>query len=497
MVVSWKIRFGNNDMNQPTVGLQLPADDTDHTHKARWGATATSFKKAFKNIGLLLAGVSLLFIGPHDSWASSDDPRQHGTIASESQTKPWYQKIEWELSGHLKAWGGISWADEESFFQPVGTGPYYDGYAEARLKGKLYFGKWGYFEAHHETILSGGDTWRKLKELQRLYPYLFTKGVIIAGPLDDNRRLMDLTWTIHEDEHYILYNRFDRLSLTLLPKWGAVTIGRQAVTWGNGLLFNPMDLFNPFAPTDIERDYKIGDDMVSSQFSLGKIGNVHFLYVPRRDPVRKDVQWNHSSLAGKFHFAWDTAEFDIMAAKHYEDAVFGIGSTGYLGSAAWRVDGIWTLLNNTEGKGYYFSLVANMDYSWVWWGKNFYGFVEFFYSGIGEDNYTEALLDQDIIERLDRGELFTLGRTYLSGHIRMELHPLLNVYLTVINNLVDPSGVIQPRVVWDVLQDLQVTFGGNVYYGQRGTEYGGFRIPGTPLLAKGRNSVFLWVTYYF
>jgi hypothetical protein len=22
------------------------------------------------------------------------------------------------------------------------------------------------------------------------------------------------------------------------------------LTWGNGMLFNPMDLFNPFAPTD-------------------------------------------------------------------------------------------------------------------------------------------------------------------------------------------------------------------------------------------------------
>jgi hypothetical protein len=401
------------------------------------------------------------------------------------------------LGGHLKARGGVSWADEESFFQAVGTGPLYDGYAEARLTGKLYFGKWGYFEVHHETILSGGDTRRKLNELQRRYPYLFTTGLMIPGPLDDDRRLMDLTWTIHEGDQYILYHRLDRLSLTLLPEWGAVTIGRQAVTWGNGLLFNPMDLFNPFAPTDIERDYKIGDDMVSAQINLGTIGGFHFLYVPRRDPVGDTVQWSHSSLAGKFHVAWGTTEFDIMAAKHYEDAVFGIGSTGYLGGAAWRVDGIWTILNDTRGKDYYFSLVANMDYSWVWWGKNFYGFVEFFYSGIGEADYPEAVLDQDIVERLDRGELFTLGRTYVSGHLRVELHPLLNAYLTVINNLADPSGVIQPRAVWDVMQDVQITVGANVYYGRKGTEYGGFRIPFTPFVARGNDSVFLWVTYYF
>jgi hypothetical protein len=462
------------------------------------GAAAPSFSKASIAIGLLIAGVSFFLTVPNYSWASSDDSHQTTTATADSQAEPWYKEIDWEWGGHVRARGGISWADEGSFFQPVGTGTLYDGYAEARLTGKLYFGTWGYFEAHHETILSGGDTWRKTKELQRLYPsFSSSSGFLFPGPLNDDRRLMDLTWTMHEDDQYILYNRFDRLSLTILPKWGTVTIGRQAVTWGNGLLFNPMDLFNPFAPTDIERDYKIGDDLVSVQVSAGSIGNFHFLYVPRRDPVRGTAQWNHSSLASKFHFAWGTTEFDVMAAKHYEDAVFGIGSTGYLGGAAWRIDGIWTILNDARGKGYYFSLVANMDYSWVWWGKNFYGFVEFFYSGIGEDDYGKALFDQDISERLARGELFTLGKTYLAGHLRAELHPLFNCYITVINNLADPSGVVQPRAVWDVMQDVQVTMGGNIYYGRTGTEYGGIKIPFTPFVARGNDNVFLWVTYYF
>jgi hypothetical protein len=434
---------------------------------------------------------------PHHSWASSDDPHQTTSTVSERQTEPWYKKIELEWGGHVKARGGISWADEESFYQLVDTGPFYDGYAEARLKGKLYFGKWGYLEVHHETVLSGGDTRRTLNELLNLYTSPFITDLMIPAPLNDDRRLMDLTWTMHEDDQYVLYNRFDRLALTLLPKWGAITIGRQAVTWGNGLIFNPMDLFNPFAPTDIERDYKIGDDLISAQISAGTIGTFHFLYVPRRDPLRDTVQWNHSSLAGKFHAAWGTTEFDIMAAKHYEDAVFGIGSTGYLGGAAWRVDGIWTILNDTWGKDYYFSLVANMDYSWIWFSKNFYGFVEFFYNGIGEDNYSEAIFDLDVVERMARGELFILGKTYLSGHLRVELHPLFNCYLTVINNLADPSGVVQPRAVWDVMQNVQITMGANIYYGREGTEYGGIKIPFTPFVARGNDSVFLWVTYYF
>jgi hypothetical protein len=207
--------------------------------------------------------------------------------------------------------------------------------------------------------------------------------------------------------------------------------------------------------------------MVSTQFSVNKIGDFQFLYVPRRDSITGDVEWDQSSLAGKLHLARGTTEFDIMVAEHYSDKVVGFGSSGYLGD------------------------------SWVWWKKNFYGFLEFYFNGLCDNHYTDAFTDQHISERLERGELYTLGRTYLGGHIRVELHPLFNVYLTVINNLADHSGTMQPRAVWDIAEAIQITLGGNLHYGRRGTEYGGFQIPGTNLLHKAPNSAFLWLSYFF
>ena len=449
---------------------------------------------------ILLATLSFAQINPDTSWASFDSPNNSLDASSSSQSihsKPWYKKIESEWGGHVKAQGYVSWYDDESFFQLVGPNPYYDGYVEGRLKNKSYFGEWAYFNIHYEAILSGGDTRSRTRDLERLFPELYGDSRIASGPVEDDRRLMDLTSTINEDDRYILYHRLDRLSLTLVPEWGVIRIGRQAVTWGDGLIFNPMDIFNPFSPVEFERDYKIGDDMVSTQFSVNKIGDFQFLYVPRRDEVSGDVSWDQSSLAGKLHFARGTTEFDVMAAKHYKDAVLGIGTVGYLGDAAWRLDTTWTFLNEDKSKDGYMSLVANVDYSWVWWKKNFYGFIEFYYNGLGDDNYTEAYEDPDILKRLERGDLFTLGRTYLSGHIRMEMHPLLNVYLTVINNLADPSGILQPRITWDITENIEITFGSNVCYGGRGTEYGGFRYPDSNFLNKPPDSAYFWATYFF
>jgi len=236
--------------------------------------------------------------------------------------------------------------------------------------------------------------------------------------------------------------------------------------------------------------------MVTAQIHVPSIGDFQTIWVIRRDPVSGDVEPDQNSLAGTLHFETGTTDFDIMATKHYSDYVIGAGATGYLGDAAWRMDATWTFLQDSENSNY-LSLVANMDYSWVWLNKNCYGLIEFYFNGLGETDYKEALANPDIVERLSRGELFVLDRYYLSGSIQMELHPLFNVYFTSINNVVDPSGILQPRAVWDITQNLQMTFGLNFTWGAKGTEFGGFTIPGTDLLSRSPNNAYTWLTYYF
>jgi len=439
---------------------------------------------------------------PKTIWAisGSEIPTNNsfGNTATPSQNS-WFDKIETDWGGRFRTVGTVSWPDDDTIFSPVGTGTYYDGLMDLRINNLTFFSDRIYTEVNYENILSGGDTRRARNELREFFPGFPERSVLFGAPLEDDARFFDLTGTIKDGDSYIWFHRLDRLNITIQPDWGLVRVGRQAITWGNGLIFNPMDLFNPFPPTDINRDYKVGDDMITTAFDLPQIGDLQFLWVVRRNPDTDSVGAPQNSLAGKLHFAYKTTEFDVMTTKHYSDFVAGAGSSGYLADAAWRCDVTWTLLdeNQNGGPDNYFTVVANMDYSWNWFKKNFYGLIEYYHNGLGRSNYSKALLDPDINERLQRGELFVVGNNYLTGELQIELHPLFRVFLTAINNIEDPSGIFQPRAVWDVTQNLQMLVGANVAYGAKGSEFGGFRIPGTDLRNKVPPSVYLWFNYYF
>lgn len=431
--------------------------------------------------GFLWAAVFLILAAqPRPSAAANDE-----SLAS---------MLDW--GGYVRLRGSISFPKDGSVLDLLHRDRLHDGAFEARLTTEFRKDRRVRFNLDYEIIGTAGETDQVRAALAKQFPA--DSGLpLLAGPVKDDRRLLDLTQVIAQGPDDLLYHRIDRLVLTLSPDWGVFRIGRQALTWGNGFLFNPMDLFNPFSPTDVERDYKIGDDMIEARVPAGSAGEMEMLYVPRRDPASGKVEWGQSSLAAKYHFSVSTYEFDLMAARHYGDDVAGAGVTGYLKDAAWRMDATWTALHDDGGRPGFLSFVANIDYSWVWRGKNLYGWIEYYYTGLGASDYTEAAADAQITERIARGERYTLGRSYVDGNLQLEVHPLLDLYLTVITNTQDPSAVLQPRMVYNPFQDWQVTSGVNIYFGGENTEFNGFPLPGTRLTAAPADAAYLWASYYF
>ena len=73
---------------------------------------------------------------------------------------------------------------------------------------------------------------------------------------------MDLTWTLEDGPRHENIQRFDRLARRIPRRTLGRDVGRDAISWGSGIVFQPLDIFAPFAPTTVDRDYKPGEDLV-------------------------------------------------------------------------------------------------------------------------------------------------------------------------------------------------------------------------------------------
>ena len=312
---------------------------------------------------------------------------------------------------------------------------------------------------------------------------------------DDQRRLFDLSTELSDDKEFVSALRFDRLSLGYTGEKLVFRLGRHTVSWGNALVFQVLDPFNPFSPTEVDKDYKTGEDLLYSQWLFDDGSDLQGLIIPRRDPLSSNIKDDQSSFALKYHRRVDVlnADFDFLLAEHYSEQVYGAGfSSDYLGSV-WRLDLSLTVDQDQDS---IFSLIANVDRSWVLAGFNVYGFLEFFHSGFGSSSKEYLEIEQDLSERITRGELFTLAKNYLALGFQIEASPLFNLYPSNIFNLDDQSGIFQLRLVYDFLQDLSLTLGFNLPYGPRGTEFGGISLHDGTYLAASRD-IYIRTSYYF
>jgi hypothetical protein len=319
------------------------------------------------------------------------------------------------------------------------------------------------------------------EELQVLFPHL----------PDDRTRLFDLTKVFTDSGKTAVLQRLDRLAVAYTSDQLVLKFGRQAISWGNGLIYNVMDIFNPFDPAAVDKEYKTGDDMLYGQYLHPSGDDVQGVMVFRRDPMTGEVESDRGSLAFKYHGMGSISEFDAVIAQHYGDILLGAGLNRSIGGSVWRGDLVVSFGDDQTVP----SLVTSLSHSWTWGGKNLSGVAEYFYSGFGQTDgcYSPDCLEEnpELFERIARGELFTLGRHYIALSAMIEISPLFLLTPNVFINLADPSALFQVVFQNDLRENLLLWSAVNLPVGADGSEFGGADsgIPGLYLSAGPSASV--------
>jgi len=402
--------------------------------------------------------------------------------------------VNYEYGGHLKTRAQFQTFPNDSIFNQLTGYDAKDLDMDLRLLFSADKGSWD-FKTDAQVILLYGDSveyTRNLVEQAPGYEQLF-------GRLpNDDRRWWDLTNTFEDENKRAVIGRLDRLSVGYTITNISLRFGRQAISWGNGLIYTPMDIVNPFDPAQIDTEYKSGDDMLYGQYLRENGDDIQATYVVRRNPVTGDVEFDQTTLAAKYHGIIGLLEYDVLAARHYGEALVAVGGGRDVGGAVWRGD---LVLSAAEEEEVVAQFVLNTSYSWVWGGKNFTGSAEYFFNGFGQNDgcYSPNCLanNPDLVKRVARRQIFTLGRHYFGGSLTIEVTPLFTLTPNLFWNLGDNSALLQ-IVTQNSLGDNIVLLGAlSVPTGSNGTEYGGIETASPETYFSSELSLFLQLGWYF
>jgi hypothetical protein len=299
----------------------------------------------------------------------------------------------YDFGGHSKLRLLAQSYPDDSLFRDVIGANSVDGVGELRLDFSAKSDKWS-LHADYQLIAINSD-------------------FLAAGLPEDDNRLFDLTSVLDDSNKNAILHRLDRFWLGYAGEKTVVRFGRQALSWGNGLLYAPMDLVNPFDPATIDTEYKTGDDMLYAQYLRDGGDDVQAAVVFRRNVLTGDVESDEATVALKYHGFAGEHEYDVLLAENYGNTVVGVGHARSVGGAIWRGDVVVTDSSDDT----YVEVVTNLSYSWVWGAKNMSGAVEYYYDGF--------------------------DRHYVAGSLAIEMSPLWMLTPTVLSNVNAPSGLLQ------------------------------------------------------
>jgi hypothetical protein len=293
-------------------------------------------------------------------------------------------------------------------------------------------------------------------------------------------RLAQLDWEISADDDSIYRHEIDRGLVALHPEWGEITIGRQAIGLGRGVLFGAVDVFTPFSPLEVDREWRRGVDALRAEYQFSTTSSAELIGA-------FGETWEQSALLGRIRGYVGDIDGSLIFGKRAEDIMVGTAVSTIVQDAEVHAEfsmfdtpeeqpdgGLWgndNLVGKTVlGTSYTFDI-----------GNGLTLLVEHHYSGFGVKDARNAIVrlqDSDFQDRFLRGDLQILGRQAVAGQISYPFDDATNGALLVLANPTDGSGVVAPSLRLDLNENITligsafVPWGDEPSAGRLESEYG-------------------------
>ncbi len=267
-------------------------------------------------------------------------------------------------------------------------------------------------------------------------------------------RAFDLAHDISSSEDRLIQSDLDRLQLRYDGDHFRVVLGRQAVTWGVNYFWPVLDLFAPFSPERIDRDYKPGVDAARVTIPLGRFSELELLGAVQGEEFEEDRSFG---VLGRFHLG--RADLGLMIGDFHRDTVIGAFLTGDVAGSLLRAEVAYTETSDRARAGGdpddFVRATAGLDRLL---SPNTTFIFETTWNGYGADDPADYLA-LAIRERVQRGEITSFGELSSGATLGFQVHPLVSLSAAAIYNWSDHSLLLQPGGSWSLADNGDLLFG--------------------------------------
>ncbi len=306
---------------------------------------------------------------------------------------------------------------------------------------------------------------------------------LLPSTADAPYRISQFDRNIGEERDSFSYrHELDRAFVAMQPEWGQVVIGRQGIGLGRGVMFSAVDVFAPFSPLEVDREWRRGVDAIRIERRLSETSSMEVI-------AAFGESSDASAVLGRIRGYIGDVDGEFIFGKRAEDTMFGLAASAAFMDAAVHLEAAVFKTDEDQPDGGIGShdrlvgkLVLGASYTFdVGSGLTVIG--EYHYSGFGLEDISDLnqrlLTDPDFVERYLRGDTQILGREALALQASYIFNDTWSGSLLIMGSPNDGSGVISPGMNWDYAENISIAmslflpWGEDSKYGMLRSEYGG------------------------
>ena len=267
---------------------------------------------------------------------------------------------------------------------------------------------------------------------------------------------IELSWRL-EDTDLFLQGRTDRLFAQATVGQSTIRLGRQAISFGHGMVFNPMDLVQPFSIATIDNEYKAGIDALRIERYFGMTGQITGV-------VAYAGSWDIEGLTAVVNAngTFGMTDLSLFGGLVRSDRVVGTGVASSIGAVGLHSDVTLTLPDSDDEDPF---VRATTGAFWRPFSTSSVT-MEYYYQSLGAEKAADYL-EFAQSDRYARGEIWVMGQHYLSLAWAQEITALSSGSLALIGNVVDASMLLSPSLSISVSDEVQMVAGGFVGLGEQ------------------------------